>query len=83
MSRSRRFFLLPALAVCAALLGASPASAWPGLADSGSAWSRFLEPLARLRALFDPQGWAIDPDGRVAAAPPDQREPSRPFECQG
>ena len=72
MSRLRRILLLPALAVSAALLIATPASALPAFVDSESGWARFLEPWVRLGHLFSLDGWSTDPTGRVAPPPSNQ-----------
>ncbi len=80
MLRSRRF-LLPALAVFAALLLAAPASALPTFAGSESGWVRFLEPLLRWTDLFAPERWASDPNGR--SAPAEGTGPSGLFAPQG
>lgn len=64
MSRSRRTFVFPALAILAALLLATPASALPAFDEAEFGWARFLEPLLRLRHLFAPEHWDLDPNGR-------------------
>lgn len=83
MSRLRRIFLLPALAVSAALLIAAPASALPSFAGAESAWARLLEPLLRLGGLFATQGWSIDPGGRPAPPSTEDVGPSGLFAPEG
>lgn len=82
MSRPRRF-LLPALAVFAALLLAAPASALPVFAGADSGWARFLEPLFRLGRLWAPEGWLTDPNGRPAPPPAEGSRPSGLFAPEG